>query len=530
MDAGGPRQAVIRVITAERVVTPSGVMGNAVRIEDGRIVAVGSHKDLGGGALEDKFVGGTLMAGLRDAHIHAVPYSALLKGCSLKSASTIEDLQNRIIAYARTLPPGVPVVATRFDDESLAQRRLPTRLDIDAAISDRPVVIYRYCGHIAVANSKALTDSGITDTTDDPDGGVIDRDASGQPTGVLRETAVALIAGALARGGPLAPNQLLDGLRRLAGLGITSIGAMIGYGESPSEKLGAEAELWREVASELPIKVHGFAIADTPDQLDHAARTISGVSDRLDWLGVKRFSDGSLGGHTAAMCSPFSDIDTTGTYRLTPDDAVVARHSLKRGGMVAIHAIGDRAVSGVLDLFAELVSHGANPADLRMEHVSVVDPGQIDRFARLGVTASVQPAFLASESAWITNRVGTERLEWVYPFRSLLAAGIPVAGSSDSPVEPPHPLWGMAAAMDRYGINRPEQLSGAQALSLFTSGAAASLREPEPLAVGSPADLVVVDIDPLTGTPHEVHDAEILETYVDGVPVDVDRSLPTWVD
>lgn len=520
-----------RVITADRVVAPSGVIGNAVRIDNGRIVAIGSHTDLRDGAsVADTFVGGTLIAGLRDAHIHAVPYAALLRGCSLKSASTMEELQDRIVAHARTLPTGSPVVATRFDDETLVPRRLPTRVELDAAISNRPVVIYRYCGHIAVANSRALAESGITDTTPDPDGGVIDRDLHGQPTGVLRETAVGLIAGALARGGHLELQHLVDGLTRLAGLGLTSIGAMIGYGESPSEELAAEAELWREVATDLPIKVHGFAIADTPDQLDQAAVTIGGASERLRWLGVKRFSDGSLGGHTAAMHSRFSDVDTTGTYRLTPADAVVARHSLARGGMVAVHAIGDRAVSGVLDLFEELIAEGANPADLRMEHASVIDPDQIERFARLGVTAAIQPAFLASESDWIDQRVGVDRLGWVYPFRSLLEAGVPMAGSSDSPVEPPHPLWGMAAAMDRYGITTDERLNGAETLDLFTSGGAAALREPEPLSVGSPADLVVLDVNPATATAQEVHEATVLETYVDGEPVEVDRSLPTWVD
>lgn len=522
---------MIRVVTADRVVSPTGSTGNAVRIENGRIVAIGPHGDLlSADSVENTFVGGTIIAGLRDAHIHAVPYSALLRGCSLKSATTMEDLQNRIVAHARTLPPGAPVVATRFDDESLSERRLPIRTDLDAAISDRPVVIYRYCGHVAVANSRALTASGISDTTTDPAGGTIDRDTHGHPTGVLRETAVGLIAVALARGGRLSPDDLLAGLRRLAGLGLTSIGAMIGYGELPSERLAAEADLWREVAEDLPINVHGFAIADTPDQLDHAARTISGIGERLDWLGVKRFSDGSLGGHTAAMCSPFSDIDTTGTYRLTPADAVVARHSLARGGMVAVHAIGDRAVSGVLDLFEELIADGANPADLRMEHVSVIDPEQIDRFASLGVTASVQPAFLASEAEWIGNRVGTDRLGWVYPFRSLLQAGIPMAGSSDSPVEPPNPLWGMAAAMDRHGISTGERLSGTEALNLFTSGGAAALREPDPLSSGSPADLVVLDVDPTTASADEIHDATVLETYVSGDPVEVDRSLPTWVD
>jgi len=375
-----------------------------------------------------------------------------------------------------------------------------------------------------------LAASDVTATTRDPEGGAIDRDSAGAPTGVLRETAVGLIPSDLARGRVLDPGSLVDGLTRLAGLGLTSIGAMIGYGASSSEKLAAEVELWRDIAHELPIKVHGFAIAETPDQLDHARATISGVSDRLRWLGVKRFSDGSLGGHTAALHLPFSDATTNGTYRLTHADASMARHSLALGGMVAVHAIGDRAVSGVLDLFEELIAEGADPSSLRMEHVSLIDPSQIERFTGLGVTASVQPAFLASDASWIEQRLGRQRLDWLYPFRSMRRAGIPLAGSSDSPVEPPHPLWGMAAAMDRCGITPQQRLSGSEALELFTYGAASALREPQPLVVGSPADLVVLDVDPTTAQPNDVHDASVLETYVDGEPVDVDRSLPTWVD
>ena len=520
-----------RLIAADAVVTGGGTAGTAILLDDGVVAAVGSHRDLRGpGIAEDRFPGATIIPGLRDAHIHAVPYAALLEGCSLKSAATIEDLQDRLATYAAGLGPNAPVVATRLDDETLAERRLPRREDLDAAIPDRPAVIYRYCGHVAVANTTALTMSGITRDTRDPEGGIIDRARDGTPTGVLRETAVGLISGALQRGGRVSEDQLIDALHRLAGLGLTSIGAMIGYGESPSEKLEAEVELWRSVAPRLPIKVGGFAIADTPRQLDSSARTLSGAGPRLRWLGVKRFSDGSLGGHTAALCRPFSDIDTKGTFRLTSADTEVARHSLELGGMVAIHAIGDRAVEGVLDVFEILLAEGADPADLRMEHVSVIAPDQIERFARMGITASVQPAFLASESEWIESRVGASRLGWVYPFRSLIHAGVPIAGSSDCPVEPPHPLWGMAAAIDRHGITASERLTGLEALAMFTSGAAGALREPVPLSPGSPADFVVIDVDPSTATAQEIRDATVIETYVDSVPVNVERSLPTWVD
>lgn len=517
------------LVSGECVATGTGIAGDSILVVDGKIAAVGSRNDMGvQGTVEKHYDRATIVPGLRDAHFHPVSYAALLDGCSLKAATDIEDLKAKLVKHAASLRDGQPVVATRLDDESLAERRLPTRKDLDAALSDRPVVIYRYCGHVAVANTAALDASGITPGTPDPEGGSIDRDMDGQPTGVLRETAIGLISGALARSLQLNEKELLSALRGLAGLGITSIGAIIGYGERPSEHLEAELELWARIADRLPIKVYGFVIADTPAQLEESARSLARAGPRLRWLGVKRFADGSLGGHTAAMRAPFADVDTTGTYRLTAADKAVSRRSIELGGMVAIHAIGDRAVEGVLDLFDELIADGADPGCLRMEHVSVISPAQIARFRDLGVSAAVQPAFLASEREWVANRVGSDRTPWLYPFRSLLEAGVPLGGSSDCPVEPPHPLWGMAAAMDRFGINPDEQLTGREALALFTSGAARLLGEPEPLSEGSPADFVVLDTDPTTATAQEVRNARVLDTYVDGVSVEVDRSLPVW--
>lgn len=519
-----------KLVAADAVITSAGIVGNAVLVSDGRVAAIGDHADLRRSDLvEERYPGAFIAPGFRDAHIHAVPYAALLGGCSLKNAKSIDDLVDRLARFAATLEPGAPVVATRFDDESLVDGRLPDRTDLDRAVPDRPAVIYRYCGHVAVANSAALLASGIDASTPDPDGGSLDR-VDDAPTGVLRETAAGLIAPALARGGSLDPTLLLAGLERLATLGITSIGAMIGYGEQPSEKLEAEIDLWCEIARDLPIKVHGITITDDPRQLATAREALNNAGARLRWLGVKRFADGSLGGHTAAMCSPFSDVDTTGTYRLTDADAAIARTCAEMGGMVCIHAIGDRAVGGVLDVFTDLVNGGADPAALRMEHVSIIDPEQILRFAELGVTASIQPAFLASESAWLGDRVGPRRAHWVYPFASMRDAGIPLAGSSDCPVEPPHPLWGMAAAVDRHGIAPLEALTPREALGLFTFGAARAVREPEPLSSGSAADLVILDTNLISATAAEIHDCEVLATYVDGHALDLDRSLPTWVD
>jgi predicted amidohydrolase YtcJ len=530
MDADAADRSVKRLISASLVCSGPDDLGDAVLVEDGRVVAIGQATALRSDADEViEHPGAVIVPGFRDAHIHAVPYASLLSGCSLKSATSMNDLIDRLAAYAATLDGDHPVVATRLDDESLAERRLPTRHDLDRAVPDRPAVIYRYCGHIAVANSAALEASNIGVETADPEGGSLDR-VDGMPNGILRETAAGLIAPALARGGHLEPSDLLDALHVLAGLGITSIGAMMGYGEQPSHTLEAEIDVWTSIAGDLPIKVHGITITDDPDVLTSAAGKLDDAGGRLRWHGVKRFADGSLGGHTAAMHTPFADVDTTGTYRLTEADVAIARTAAELGGAVCIHAIGDRAVSGVLDTFDVLISEGVPPERLRMEHVSVVSPDQIDRFAAMGVSACVQPAFIASESEWLFTRVGDDRSTWVYPFASMAAAGIPLVGSSDCPVEPPHPLWGMAAAIDRHGILPSEALSGSAALDLFTTAGAMSLGEPEPLTPGAPADMVVLDRDVRSVEPDQVHETHVIETYVDGAAVVVDRSAPAWVD
>lgn len=521
----------MKLISADSVVTADGRVGDALLVHGGRVVQVGEREELvRSDMVEERYPGSCIIPGLRDAHIHVVPYAALLSGCSLKSATSLDDLVDRLADFARRRKGDESVVATRFDDESLAERRLPTRVELDRAVPDRPAVVYRYCGHIAVANSMALAASGITEHTPDPEGGSIDRDDHGVPTGVLRETAAGLIGPALSRGGTLDPDALVTALQGLASIGITSVGAMIGYGESPSEKLEAEIDLWRAVARRLPIRVHGIVITDDADRLEWAADALSNGGPRLRWLGVKRFADGSLGGHTAAMRAPFADVDSLGTYRLTAADEAIAQRSVAMGGVAAIHAIGDRAVSDVLNAFERLIAAGADPAALRMEHVSIIDPPLAERFAQLGVTAVVQPAFLASESQWVFDRVGPDREAWVYPFRSMSELGIPMAGSSDCPVEPPHPLWGMAAAIDRHGITPSEALDPLAALGLFTVGGARTLREPPPLAVGSPADFVVVDVDPSSATAEAIRGAIVLDTYVDGEAVDFDRSRPIWVD
>jgi predicted amidohydrolase YtcJ len=212
-----------------------------------------------------------------------------------------------------------------------------------------------------------------------------------------------------------------------------------------------------------------LVIAPDPQLLAEAAEKIRRSQGRVRFLGWKEFADGSFGGHTAALHDPFTDRpDTRGTERLDREHAtMMARAAMMLGGTVAVHAIGDRANDAVLDLFEDLVDMGADPARLRVEHASLLTAAAVERMARLGVTASVQPAFLASEGDWLVKRIGDERMRRVYPFRSLIQAGIQVIGGSDSPVELPDPTIGINAAIGRPGFDPSEGLAPDEAAALF---------------------------------------------------------------
>ncbi len=516
------------LLVAEAVRTARGIPGDAILIDRGKVVAVGDRRALiEPGLAVEEYPGAFLLPGLRDAHMHPVPYAASLTGTSLRGVADIREFLDTLADAASTLPPDAPLIALRLDDGTLAEHRLPTRDDLDRAVSDRPVLVHRYCGHVAIANTAALRHAGLTASTPDPGDGSIDRDADGEPTGVLRETAIDLVSTRLDASANLSEEALVDALTGLAGVGITSIGAILGLGDGPWASLGDEVSAITAIADRLPISVHGFVIAHSVDALTDAARRLDVGSDRLRWLGYKGFADGSLGGHTAAMHAPFNDLpDETGTMRLDAMDRKLAEAAMRMGGMVALHAIGDRANGAVIDLYEELISDGAAPRRLRIEHASVLDRSDIDRIARLGVIVSVQPAFIGSESSWIVDRVGPDRIVSTYPFASLDHAGVPLCGGSDSPVESPDPWVGMALARDRAGVMLEEGLLPNRALSLFTDGAALALGEPVPLSKGSPADIIAVDRDPVAVTPSDLRDTRVLETWVRGETIAVDRTRP----
>lgn len=404
-----------------------------------------------------------------DHHLHPLGYVSLINGLELMTARDLSEVMAAVLERSRTVDG--PIIGQRLNDEGVKEARLPNAADIDDVVGDRPVLLYRYCGHIAVANNAALAVAGIDADTPDPVGGSFDRDDRGRPNGILRETAVPLVSNALAPSvAPPSDTEILSALARLPEMGIGSITGIISMGEPVWCGVGDELETLTRLAPDLPVDIDVLVIADTPHELSTAKERIDRAEGRIRFHGYKDFSDGSLGGHTAAMYEPFTDNPATkGTVRLDHQKAVeMGRASLELGGVVAVHAIGDRANDMALDVHETLIDSGADPSRLRIEHASILTDQTIDRMAGLGITASIQPAFLASEETWLEKRIGTGRMSRAYPFLSLAEAGVALIGGSDSPVELPDPETGINAAVVRHGINPEQALSRQAAEALFS--------------------------------------------------------------
>ena len=479
------------LIRAEAVLGHDGA--DALLIDNGFIAAIGRAQDF---AIHDIAVfdygAGIVAPTLHDHHFHPIGYASAVGGVSLKNAVDLDDLASKLRAAADLLGPGEALIGNRLDEERMAEQRLPTRFDLDRAVPERPALVYRYCGHVAVANTLALQLAGL------------------EGDGILSEDSIQPVSSALAPVQPtLRPESVHRALAGLSSLGLGKITAILSVGEPLWCGVSDEIEALISAAADLPIDFETLVIASTPSDLETAAKRLADGPPNVSFFGWKDFADGSLGGRTAALYQPYSD--DPGNVGILRFDAARARTMadacLGLGGTVAIHAIGDRANDQVLDLFSELLSDGADRTRLRIEHASVLTVDAIERMARLGVTASVQPAFLASEVEWLPKRLG-DRVERTYSLAALMAAEVPMVGGSDCPVEPPNPWEGISAAAG------PGLLGPISSLDLFSTV----------LAPGARADFLVIDRDPLTSP--EIGDTKVVAAFRNGQPLELIEELP----
>lgn len=519
------------VLTASRIHTmdPRQPQVEALAFDDdGRIVAVGSRD-----ALLKRYPkaaridagAATVVPGLIDAHGHVAGLGlAQLRVDLVDTASKAEVLQ-RLREFEKTLPAGAWLLGRGWDQNDWPDRSFPTAADLDAAFPARPVFLVRVDGHAGWANAAAMR-AVERDLAGDwhPDGGQILRNADGKPTGVFVDTAMELVEQAIP---PLddatAERALALGMREAVAHGLTGVHDM---GVSLAD-LGR----YRRLADrgEMPLRINAFADGDSA-ALAELCR--SGLyrhpSGRLQMRGVKLYIDGALGSRGAAMLEDYSDhAGHRGLMLMQPGTlANVTKKARDCGVQVATHAIGDRGNREVLDVFARVLD-GAGDHRWRIEHAQVVAPGDLSRFAKLGVIASMQPTHATSDMPWAEDRVGPERIVGAYAWRQLRDSGARLALGSDFPVESVDPRLGLYASVTRAdAAGRPvggwlpqEKLTAYEALRGFTLDAAhAGFEEGRvgSLEVGKRADFVVLAQDPLAVEPTQLRGLDVQATYVDG--------------
>ena len=515
MDPDRPRAAAL-VLVGDRI----GYVGD---VDGARAFA---HP----GATETDLGGAFVVPGFNEAHNHMIGFGLTLAqvDCRFPTVESIAEIQAAIGERAARTPTGAWVLARGYDDNKLAERRHPSRGDLDAVAPDHPVFLVNGSGHLAVANTAALRMAGITARTPDPQGGQVVHDETGEPTGLLLETAQELIRPHIPRptGDDLVDALSLCGERYLAA-GITS---------SQTAGVNSAAELTaHQVASlerGLPLRTSlmiGQPLLPRVAELGMRG----GLGDHRLRVGpIKFFSDGSLIGRTAAVTEPFLEDprpDNLGLEMMPQDelDAVV-RQAHDAGYQVATHAIGDRAIGMVLDAYERALAAGPRPDHRhRIEHCGILRPDLIARLAAMGVLAVSQPIFIPEYGDGFLRHLGRDRCQLTYPFRSLLDGGVTLVFSSDCPVSAFEPLKGIQAAVEeRTGSGSPyapaEALTVEEAIRAYTvAGAHATFEEHQKGALkpGMLADLAVLAHDPATVPPSEIAAVPVLATIVGGETV-----------
>jgi predicted amidohydrolase YtcJ len=505
-----------------RTLDPDCPEAECLAVRAGRVEAVGSVEDVQGrvgrGAEWLDLRPAVVVPGLTDSHIHLVEWALDLGKPDLSGARSAAQALARVEREAAAAPPDVWIEFRGWDPEWRTAAELA---DLDRAAGSRPVALVARDLHSAWLNSEAMRRLGIGRDRADPPGGVVERDASGRPTGVLKERALEWFYQGRPRPSDAERRAALDRAQAaLHRLGVTAVHSV----EGPDAFRVLEA---MAAAGELRLRVlHHFPQRFLDDLI--AAGIVSGFGNA--WLrigGIKYFTDGALGSRTAWMLSPYSDGGDRGVRRLDPAELERDVGRAARAGLAAaVHAIGDAAVRMTLGVLERVGSEGL-AVPHRIEHLQCVHPDDLPRAARAGIVASMQPSHLLTDIPLAERRWGPERSRWTMALRSLLDAGTALAFGSDAPVEAPDPREGFYAAVarrDRSGYPEggwypEERLSPQDVLTAYTVGPARAAGEERwtgRLAPGCRADFVAWTEDPATADAEQLRSMQVVATAVDG--------------
>ncbi|WP_266219247.1 amidohydrolase [Paraliomyxa miuraensis] len=513
---------------------PSRPWAEALAIADGELLAVGTndaalrHRGLRTRVVD--LAGQLVLPGFHDAHVHPVTGGIELSQCDLNGIADREQLRKTVQRCAQQ-QRGRPWLEGGGWDLTLFPQGNPSRAWLDAIVPDVPVYLSSADGHSAWLNGEALRRAGITADTPDPPHGRIERDADGAPSGVLREDAMELAQEHLP---PLRAADYEAGLRRGLAManrfGITGLHEANGSAEvlAAYESLAAAGELTARVvvAQQLEPSQGAAQFSELQRRRDRIAHP------RLRATAVKIFADGVIEAGTAALLRPYEGSESTGTLNLPPEQLhEVVREADARGFDIHVHAIGDRAIRVTLDAL-EAAMRDNPPRSRRhvIAHLQLFDPADIPRFESLGVIASFQPLWAYADPYIVDLTIpvlGPERSRWLYPIGSVMATGARVVMGSDWSVSSMDPLQGITVALTRRSTGQPpgpawipeEVVALEPVLAAYTVQGAYLDRWDDvtgSLVEGKRADLAVLDRNLFEVPPHQIHEARVVTTMLDG--------------
>ena len=495
----------------------------------GRILYVGSSEKAGdiarslGGVVRD-LEGRVVTPGFIDVHMHADGLGLALRSLDLRGVRSIAELRERLRKYYEEHGEASWIIGRGWDQELFAEKRWPTRWDLDDIVPDKPVLLVRVCGHAAVANTKALEAAGLLENP--PRDSVFKRDEGGRLTGLVVEHGVGYLRSKVEFTDEEIEEMLEEAMMHAASLGVTTLGFV-----SCSPRMLGLLEKIRLRLGRLPVRIRVYLSKDAVEPLLKLGLGRGLGGPYLKIMGVKLFTDGSLGARTALLSEPYEDDPaTSGVAAVGEEELESLVERISRAGLqLAVHAIGDKAVDMVLKAYSKLGEGAVRKMRHRVEHASILRPEQVKFMAELGAAAAVQPRFAVSDW-WAVQRLGERRAAWIYPFKTMLKAGIPLGFSTDAPVEPLNPWETIYAAITRgeaegvelASLTPREKLEADEALDAYTRGSAYLLHEEDmvgELRPGMYADLVVLDKDPFEADVKELRRIKVLETVVGGETV-----------
>jgi len=460
--------------------------------------------------------GKTLLPGLIDAHGHVLDLGMTRMTVQLVGTSSVADLQQRVRDYAAAHPNDPWIIGFGWNQELWPDKRFPTAADLDAIVSDRPVVLERVDGHAVVANSAAMKVAGVTAQTAAPAGGRIEN-------GLFVDNARGLIDKAIPARTPAQSDEALAKAQaQLLSVGVTGVGSM-------STSID-DWEAMKRAGAAGTLNVRLMAYIGAAQAAEANMRPTGWLyRDRLRAVGVKVFADGALGSRGAWLKRPYADKPDTRGLKFHSDAEMlqIADAAAANGFQIATHAIGDAANAQVISTYEALSKKYGRDRRWRIEHFQIADPADIPRLAPAGIIASMQPTHQTSDRLMAEKRLGPNRLAGAYAWQSVLKSGARLAFGTDFPVESPNPFPGLSAAISRQDMNgQPpggwipsERLTFAQALSAYTRGAAyANFAEDRigSLEPGRWADFVIVDRDPTKVDASSLENTQVVETWVGG--------------